>query len=198
MGGDKILPRSRLASLGSRSNAVAAQNVSHCLIGQAVTQIGQGSDDAVISPAGVLSRHSHHQSFHFRSNRGATRILPLFGAIELLGDEPSIPGQDGVGLGDAGYRSECFASQALTDLGEGGALGIAQPQSRWQLRPQNTVLCGQIFILQQKLLVHRARHVRQQPHPLLVPHADCLSYSAASEFSILTIRPGSHDSVSLY
>ena len=66
MCGDKILPRSRLASLGSRSNAVAAQNVSHRLIGQAVTQIGQSSDDAVISPAGVLARHSHHQGFHFR------------------------------------------------------------------------------------------------------------------------------------
>jgi hypothetical protein len=49
---------------------VTAQNVSHRLIGQAVTQIGQGSDDAVISPAGVLSHHSHHQGFHFLSNPG--------------------------------------------------------------------------------------------------------------------------------
>jgi len=129
MCGDKILPRSRLASLGGRSNAVAAQNVSHRLIGQAVTQIGQGSDDAVISPAGVLSRHSHHQGFHFRSHGRAARILAMFGAIELLGDEPSIPGQDGVGFGDAGDPSECLASQALPDLGEGGALGIAQSQS---------------------------------------------------------------------
>ncbi len=30
----------------------------------------------------------------------------------------------------------------------------------WQLRPQNTILRGQIFILQEKLLVHRSRHVR--------------------------------------
>jgi hypothetical protein len=29
----------------------------------------------------------------------------MFEAIELLGDEPSIPGQDGVGFGDAGDRS---------------------------------------------------------------------------------------------
>ena len=108
---------------------MAAQNVSHRLIGQAVTQIGQGSDDAVISPAGVLSRHSHHQGFHFRSHGRAARILAMFGAIELLGDEPSIPGQDGVGFGDAGDPSECLASQALPDLGEGGALGIAQSQS---------------------------------------------------------------------
>ena len=128
MCGNKILPRSRLASLGSRSNAVAAQNVSHRLIGQAVTQIGQSSDDAVISPAGVLSRHSHHQGFHFRSNRRAARILPMFGAIELLGDEPSIPGQDGVGFGDTGDRSECFSSQAFPDLGE------------WRARDRSTAI----------------------------------------------------------
>ena len=34
------------------------------------------------------------------------------------------------------------------------------------------VLRGQIFILQKKLLVHRARYVRQQSHPLLVFHDD--------------------------
>ena len=78
---------------------------------QVVTQIGQRSDDAVISPAGILTRHSHHQGFHFRLNCGAAGILPVFGAIELLGDEPSIPGQDGVGFGDAGDLSERFASQ---------------------------------------------------------------------------------------
>ena len=147
-----------------------------------VTQVGQCTDDAVISPAAVLSGHAHYQGFHFRWNLGAAWILPVLGAIELLGDQPSIPGQDGVGFGDAGDLSERFASQALPDLGEGGTLGIAQPQSRGQLRPQNTVLRGQIFILQQKLLVHRAGHVRQQSHPLLVPHADCLSYSGHGWF----------------
>jgi hypothetical protein len=47
----------------------------------------------------------------------------MLGAIELLGDEPSIPGQDGVGFGDAGDHFEGFASQALLDLGEGSAFG---------------------------------------------------------------------------
>src|SRR5580700_7848687 len=48
------------------------------------------SDDAVISPASILTRHSHHQSFHFWFNRGAAWIPSVFGTIELLGDEPSI------------------------------------------------------------------------------------------------------------
>ena len=41
----------------------------------------------------------------------------------------------GVRLGDAGDLSERFGSHTPPDLGEGGALGITQPQSRWQLRP---------------------------------------------------------------
>ena len=121
---------------------MASQNVSHRLIGQAVAQIGQRSDDAVISPASILTRHSHHQGFHVRWNGGAAWILLVFGTIELLGDEPSLPGQDGVRLGNAGDLSERFAPHTLPDLGEGGALGITQPQSRWQLGPQNSVLRG--------------------------------------------------------
>jgi hypothetical protein len=117
------------------------------LIRQAVTQIGHRSDDAVISPASILTRHSHHQSLHARFNGGAAWRLSVFGTIELLGGQPSIPGQDGVGLGDAGDLSKRFASHTPPDLGEGGAHGIIQPQSRWQLRPQNTILRGQIFIL---------------------------------------------------
>jgi hypothetical protein len=58
----------------------------------------------------------------------------MFGTIELLGDEPSIPGQDGVGFGDAGDLSECFASQALPDLGEGGAFRICSTAISMELR----------------------------------------------------------------
>ena len=56
---------------------MAPQNVSHRLIGQAVTHIGQASDDAVISPASILTRHAHHQSLHVRLNGGAAWILCL-------------------------------------------------------------------------------------------------------------------------
>ncbi len=96
---------------------MALQNVSDRLIGQEVTQIGQCSDDAIISPARILTRHSHHQSFHVRLNGGAAWILSVFRTIGLLGDGPSIPGQDGVGVGHAGHLSERFASHTPPDLG---------------------------------------------------------------------------------
>jgi len=55
VGGDEILPGGILASLGCRLDSVSAKDVAHRLIGNGVAEIGQGSDDAVISPAGVLS-----------------------------------------------------------------------------------------------------------------------------------------------
>ena len=146
MCGDKILPRSCLASLGSRRNAVAAQNVSHRLIGQAVTQIGQSSDDAVISPAGVLSRHSHYQGFHFRWNRRAAWILPVFGAVELIGDELPIPSEDGIGLGDTGDLLKSRSAESLTDLSEGGALGIREAHTGRKVSSQDAILGRQIFV----------------------------------------------------
>ena len=78
---DKILPRGGLASLRRRSDAVAAQDVSHRLIGQGVPQIGDRPDDTVVSPVRVFPCHSHHQGLYLRSNSGAAGILPVFGPI---------------------------------------------------------------------------------------------------------------------
>ena len=58
-------------------------------------------------------------------------IFGVHGAVaEHYKVQPSIPGQDGVRLGDAGNLSERFAPQPLPNLGQGGSLGIAQPQRR--------------------------------------------------------------------
>src|SRR5579872_659945 len=107
-----------------------------------MTEVGQRADDTIITPARVLSRHFHYQGLHFPWNRRPARILPMFGAIELVGDELPIPSQDRVGFGDAGDLCEHFTPQSLPDFGEGGALGIVQPEFPWKLRPQNTILCG--------------------------------------------------------
>jgi len=53
----------------------------------------------------------------------------MFGAIELLGDEPSIPGQDGVGFGDTGDLLKCSPAEPLTNFSEGRSLGIQKAQT---------------------------------------------------------------------
>jgi hypothetical protein len=62
-----------------------AENVSYGLVRQPVAQVSQSTNDAVISPAGVLSRYAHHQGFHFRRHGGPAGVLAMLGAIEFLG-----------------------------------------------------------------------------------------------------------------
>ena len=62
---EKVLPRRDLASLGSRGNTVTPEDILRGLIRHPATKVGQGTDDAVISPARVLSRHADSQGFDF-------------------------------------------------------------------------------------------------------------------------------------
>jgi len=59
----------------------------------------------------------------------------VFGAVELLGDQSSIPGQNGVGFGDASNLSERFAAKALSDFRQRDPFRVGKPQS-----PGNLVL----------------------------------------------------------
>jgi hypothetical protein len=89
-----------------------------------VTQIRQRADDPVISPARVLARHPDHQGFELGGNWRTARILPVFGAVELLGHQSPVPSQDGIRLGNAGNLSERLSTQAFADFGQRGALTI--------------------------------------------------------------------------
>jgi len=160
--GEKILPGRDLASLGCGSDSVASQYISYRLIRELMTQVGEGTRDPVISPTGILFCHSHHQRFHFRFNRRAARILPVFGTIEFLSDESPIPSQNGVRFCNASDLSKRLSSQALSNFSECDAFGIVQAQSRRQFGPQDPVLRRQVLVPKEKFLVHRAGDVGQQ------------------------------------
>ena len=66
----EISPRHRSAALGRWSYAVTAKNVTHGLIRNRVTQVGQSADEAVIAPAGVFPRHPDDQSFQLCIDSG--------------------------------------------------------------------------------------------------------------------------------
>jgi len=57
---EEVFPGRDLASLGSRRNAVPSEDVLHGLIRQRMAEVGECTDDAVIAPARVLSRHADH------------------------------------------------------------------------------------------------------------------------------------------
>ena len=68
--GDEILPGGILAPLSCRLDPVPAKDIARRLIGNGVAEIGQGSDDAVVSPAGILSGEAHNERFQFGRERG--------------------------------------------------------------------------------------------------------------------------------
>ena len=49
---------------------------------------------------------------------------------------------------------------------------IRQPQSRRQMGSQNAILCHQILVLEQQLLIDQASDVRQQSYPFVFFHLD--------------------------
>src|SRR5260370_22815893 len=70
VGGDEILPGGVLAPLGCRLDPVSTKDISHRLIGNSVAEIVKGSDDAVVSPAGVLSGETHNERLQFGRDAG--------------------------------------------------------------------------------------------------------------------------------
>ena len=56
-----------------RLEFVSAKYVAHGLIGNDVAEIGQGSDDAVVPPAGVFSGATDNERFQFGRDAGPAR-----------------------------------------------------------------------------------------------------------------------------
>src|SRR5450759_4745525 len=56
-----------------------------------VAENGQRSDDAVVSPAGVLSGEAHNEGFQFGRDAGPAWGSTEFGAVEFAGNKPPVP-----------------------------------------------------------------------------------------------------------
>jgi hypothetical protein len=59
--------------LGAGADPVSAKDVSHRLIGNGMAEIGQSSDNAVVSPTGVLSGEADNQRLHLGGHRWPAR-----------------------------------------------------------------------------------------------------------------------------
>jgi hypothetical protein len=130
-----------------------------------VSQVRQRPGNPVIAPIPALTGHANDQpldlSLDPRPARTSTRR-----AIELAGDKLAIPAQDGIRSGYGRDVGENLATQTMTDLAEHASLGVREPQPTIQLRLDDAVLGGQIFVPRQKLLIYRPRHVGQDTRPI--------------------------------
>src|ERR1017187_10207081 len=128
-------------------------------------QIGQRPHNPIIAPGPILLGHANNQLLIFSVDPWPARGSPFLRAIELAGDEPSVPCQDGVRQGGSRHLAECLATQSMANLAELRSLRVRKLQQPLQLGLQDPVFSSQILVPQQQLMVHRPSDVGQDPCP---------------------------------
>ena len=144
---NEVFPGRGLPAFGRRRNAVPTKNVADRLVRNVVSDVGQRSRDAVVTPAGVLASESNNCGLDLWTDSWPTGIRPMLGAVELRGNESAIPAQDGVRLGNTGHLGEGLASHSLSDLGQGSALRIRQTKARGQACAEDAVFSRKLLVL---------------------------------------------------
>jgi len=136
------------------------------------TEAQDCSDDAVVSPAGVLFGEAHNERFQLGRDTGPAQRSTYFGAVELAGNEPAVPGEDGIGFGDAGDLLKRSPAEPLADFSEGRSLGTRKTHTGWKVSAEDAILSCEVFILEQEFLIDQPGDVRQQPSPFVVWHEE--------------------------
>ena len=72
-----------------------------------------------------------------------------------------------------------FPPDTLADLRQGDTFSIVEAEACVEMRLQNPVLGGEVFILQEEFLIDQTGHVCQQPYPFVVVHRERSSYRSA-------------------
>jgi hypothetical protein len=66
--------------------------------------------------------------------------------LEFASDEPSVPCQNGVWLGDGRHFAQGLATHSKANLTERRSLGVREPQALVQLGPQDAIFGGKVFV----------------------------------------------------
>jgi hypothetical protein len=106
---------------------MAAQGIAHGLVGHLMPQVGQGSHNPVVAPAGVLASQANHQILDLWTGARPARRAAPFAAVEFFSYPLAIPGKNAIRFGDARDLLQAFASEAPADFRQGGPLAIGEP-----------------------------------------------------------------------
>jgi len=75
-----------------------------------MSQVGQRSHNPVVAPAGVLASQANHQILDLWIGARPVGRSALFAAIEFLSHPSAIPGENGIGFGEARDLLQSLAS----------------------------------------------------------------------------------------
>lgn len=129
----KLLPRGRLLALGSGRHAMTFEDVAYRLVADRVPKLLQGSDEAIVAPRAVLSRHLHHQLCQLRVDPRPSKELAVLGAVKPPGHQLAVPSQDRVWLDDAGHFCEGLLAELFADRSQRLAFGVRQADATGDL-----------------------------------------------------------------
>ena len=101
-----------------------AQHIAYRLVGHRMTEISEGSGDAVVAPAGVLTRHLHNQAFYLWVNLRPPRVGSVLRPIELCSDQLPPPAENRLRLCDLGDLRQPVSPKSLADVSQSGAFRI--------------------------------------------------------------------------
>jgi hypothetical protein len=163
---DELVPRGGRLPLWRWWNAMLLEDIPYALVAERVSQIGQGSHDAVIAPRAVLAGHPHHQVFDLFGDARTANGLGELGTLTLLGRACAVPGQDCIGLGHRRNLFQSLFAQLLAKLGECFALAIREVHTTTDLLAENTILGYQVRIAQPEFFVNRRGDRPQQRFPV--------------------------------
>ena len=92
--------------------------------------------------------------------------------VKFSGNEPLVPGEDGIRFGDTGDLLKCSPAEPLADLSQGGSFWIRKAHTGGKVSAEDAILSCEVFILEQEFLIDQPGDVRQQPNPLVVWHEE--------------------------
>jgi hypothetical protein len=163
-----------LAAFRRWGDAVPLQNVPDRLVREWMAEIGESAGDAIVTPAFVLLGHADDESLDIGRNAWTSREGAMLRSVELAGDQTTIPSEDGFRLRNTGYLGQTLPPEPLADFGESGAFCVRKPESTGDVGAKDSILRNQVFALEEKALIDQASHVRQQPCPTVVLHAESI------------------------
>jgi hypothetical protein len=169
---DELVPGGGLLPLWRWWNAMLLEDISHALVAERVSQVGQSSHNTVIAPGAVLAGHPHHQGFDLFGDARTANGLVELGTITLLGRECAVPSQDRVGLSHRRNLFQSLFAELLAKLGEYFAIAVREVHTTANLLAEQAILGEQVCIAKPELFVNRRGDRFQQflpVHPSITP-----------------------------
>jgi hypothetical protein len=153
---EKAPPGAVLAADRCGIKSVAVADVVDRRIAQRVSQIVQGTDDAVTAPGRVFFDQLDDELFKFRIHGWSTeRICP--GKGPLLGDEDTEPAEQGVGSHEGGELPKAVPADELGFASESSSLGVGEaPGFAAELCEENAIFFLEVFDDRLLVSVHPA------------------------------------------